>query len=206
MGVDQRALGRSTARQAVRVGAHQVGRRRHRDAARGRRRLDRSDEHRHVAYWESVKVVDRIEEEGERADTTVVREKERFSQRLTLLYADGRIELLSERPAPTKNGDTRDEERTSANGQADLCAPDAGHGDERLDLTRVTQLHLREQLESLVLPPFVRHGQIMSDFSPPNSEHGEKSCALRLPCFRSGLVELCLRAQRLELARGLHDG
>jgi SAM-dependent methyltransferase len=92
-----------------------------------------SDEHRHVAYWESVKVVDRIEEEGERADTTVVREKERFSQRLTLLYADGRIELLSERAAPNKNGDTRDEERTSANGQADLCAPDAGHGDERLD-------------------------------------------------------------------------
>ena len=88
---------------------------------------------RHVAYWESVKVVDRIEEEGERADTTVVREKERFSQRLTLLYADGRIELLSERPAPSKNGVTRDEERTSANGQADLCAPDAGHGDERLD-------------------------------------------------------------------------
>jgi tRNA1(Val) A37 N6-methylase TrmN6 len=92
-----------------------------------------SDGDRHVAYWESVKVVDRIEEEGERADTTVVREKERFSQRLTLLYADGRIELLSERPAATKNGDTRDEERTSANGQADLCAPDAGHGDERLD-------------------------------------------------------------------------
>lgn len=88
---------------------------------------------RHVAYWESVKVVDRIEEEGERPDTTVVREKERFSQRLTLLYADGRIELLSERAAPNKNGDTRDEERTSANGQADLCAPDAGHGDERLD-------------------------------------------------------------------------
>lgn len=92
-----------------------------------------SAEDRHVAYWESVKVVDRIEEEGERADTTVVREKERFSQRLTLLYADGRIELLSELPAPTKNGDTRDEERTSANRQADLCAPDAGHGDERLD-------------------------------------------------------------------------
>lgn len=92
-----------------------------------------SDGDRHVAYWESVKVVDRIEEEGERADTTVVREKERFSQRLTLLYTDGRIELLSERPAPTKNGDTRDEERTSANGEADLCAPDAGHSDERLD-------------------------------------------------------------------------
>lgn len=92
-----------------------------------------SAEDRHVAYWESVKVVDRIEEEGEHADTTVVREKERFSQRLTLLYANGRIELLSERPVPRKNGDTRDEERTSANGQADLCAPDAGHSDERLD-------------------------------------------------------------------------
>jgi hypothetical protein len=92
-----------------------------------------SDGDRHVAYWESVKVVDRIEEEGEGADTTVIREKERFSQRLTLLYADGRIELLAERPAPSKNGDTRDEERTSANGQADVCAPDAGHGDERFD-------------------------------------------------------------------------
>ena len=88
---------------------------------------------RHGAYWERVKVVDRIEEEGEGADTTVIREKERFSQRLTLLYADGRIELLAERPAPSKNGDTRDEERTSANGQADVCAPDAGHGDERFE-------------------------------------------------------------------------
>ena len=56
-----------------------------------------------------------------------------FASRLTLLYANGRIELLSERPVPRKNGDTRDEERTSANGQADLCAPDAGHSDERLD-------------------------------------------------------------------------
>ncbi len=90
-------------------------------------------EDRHVACWESVKVVDRIEEEGEHADTTVIREKERFSQRLTLLYADGRIELLSERADPNKNGDTRDEERTSANGQADLCAPDAGNSDERFD-------------------------------------------------------------------------
>lgn len=88
---------------------------------------------RHVAYWESVKVVDRVEEEGEQADTTVVREKERFSQRLTLLYADGRIALLSERPASTKNGESRDEERTSADGQTDLRTPDAGHCDERLN-------------------------------------------------------------------------
>lgn len=45
---------------------------------------------RHVAYWESVKVVDRIEENGKDENTTVVRERERFSQRLTLLYGDGR--------------------------------------------------------------------------------------------------------------------
>ena len=52
---------------------------------------------RHVANWESVKVVDRSEEEGEDGGNTVIREKERFSQRLTLLYADGRIALLSEK-------------------------------------------------------------------------------------------------------------
>ena len=88
---------------------------------------------RHVAYWESVKVVDRIEEAGEDADTTVVREKERFSQRLTLLYADGRIALLSERPAMSKKGDAHDDECTFADGPADLRAADAGYGDECLD-------------------------------------------------------------------------
>jgi tRNA1(Val) A37 N6-methylase TrmN6 len=88
---------------------------------------------RHVAYWESVKVVDRIEEAGEDADTTVVREKERFSQRLTLLYADGRIALLSERPASSKKGDAQDDECTFADGPADLRAADAGYGDECLD-------------------------------------------------------------------------
>jgi hypothetical protein len=61
-----------------------------------------------------VKVVDRIEETGEAADTTVVREKEQFSQRLTLLYADGRIALLSERPASGKKGDANDDECTFA--------------------------------------------------------------------------------------------
>ena len=44
----------------------------------------------HVAYWESVKVVDRTEEEDD-SGATIIREKERFSQRLTLLYADGRF-------------------------------------------------------------------------------------------------------------------
>src|SRR5260370_21994543 len=52
---------------------------------------------RHVAYWEAIKVVDKTEEEGDDGET-VIREKERFSQRLTLLFADGRIELLSEKP------------------------------------------------------------------------------------------------------------
>jgi hypothetical protein len=51
----------------------------------------------HVAYWESVKVVDRAEEQEGDGEVTIIREKERFSQRLTLLYADGRIALLSEK-------------------------------------------------------------------------------------------------------------
>lgn len=74
----------------------------------------------HVANWESVKVVDRTEEQGEDGESTVIREKERFSQRLTLLYADGRIALLSEK-AP---------EKTSAKEQSDAeCAPEDGKAD-----------------------------------------------------------------------------
>ena len=81
---------------------------------------------RHVAYWESVKVVDRTEEEGENGNGTVIREKERFSQRLTLLYADGRIALLSEKPvstSPTK--EAPNEECASAHGEADLRSADS---------------------------------------------------------------------------------
>lgn len=52
---------------------------------------------RHLSYWESVKVVDRVEEEGE-AGESVIREKQRFSQRLTLLFGTGRYLLLSEKP------------------------------------------------------------------------------------------------------------
>jgi SAM-dependent methyltransferase len=74
---------------------------------------------RHVAYWESVKVVDKREDEEDGA--TVIHERERFSQRLTLLYVDGRIALLSEKAAgqPSRKDDA-DAERASANGQADL--------------------------------------------------------------------------------------
>jgi hypothetical protein len=85
---------------------------------------------RHVAYWESVKVVDKREEEED--GVTVIHEKERFSQRLTLLYADGRIALLSEKPSeiPSRKED-HDAERAPADGQNDLRPPDTGHDDER---------------------------------------------------------------------------
>ena len=76
----------------------------------------------HVAYWESVKVVDRTEEEDD-SGVTIIREKERFSQRLTLLYADGRIALLSER-AGKEAGNA---ERTPADGEADVREADSRH-------------------------------------------------------------------------------
>ena len=76
---------------------------------------------RHVAYWESVKVVDRREEEED--GTTIIHERERFSQRLTLLYADGRIALLSEKASePPARKEESDAECTPAHGQADVCA------------------------------------------------------------------------------------
>jgi hypothetical protein len=74
---------------------------------------------RHLAHWDAVKVSDRTEEEGDDG-STVIREKERFSQRLTLLFADGRFALLSETP---RDKETPDGERTPPDGQADICAP-----------------------------------------------------------------------------------
>lgn len=85
-----------------------------------------SGQDRHVAYWESVKVVDRVEEAGEDGASTVIREKERFSQRLTLIYANGRIALLSEKPrANSSPKESRDEECAPADGQADVRSADA---------------------------------------------------------------------------------
>ena len=49
----------------------------------------------HVARWESVKVTDRFEETGE-DDVTTIRERERFTQCLTLVYADGATAILQE--------------------------------------------------------------------------------------------------------------
>jgi hypothetical protein len=76
----------------------------------------------HVANWETVKVVDKTEEPAEDGEASVIRERERFSQRLTLLYASGRIALLSEKPsekaAAKEQGDAQ---RAPEDGQAHIC-------------------------------------------------------------------------------------
>jgi tRNA1(Val) A37 N6-methylase TrmN6 len=64
---------------------------------------------RHVACWQARKVIDRSEEEDEKGVVTI-REKERFTQALTLIYADGRTAEISE--------ETTDGECTPAPGAA----------------------------------------------------------------------------------------
>lgn len=72
----------------------------------------------HLSYWESVKVRDRVEEET--AKGVEIRERERFSQRLTLLYATGKFLLLSEKPA--RGQEAQDGECSSQNGPPSLPA------------------------------------------------------------------------------------
>jgi hypothetical protein len=48
---------------------------------------------RHIAFWQAVKLVDKTEEEDERGVVTV-REKERFSNELTVVYSTGQIAIL----------------------------------------------------------------------------------------------------------------
>jgi hypothetical protein len=50
---------------------------------------------RHVACWQARKVIDRSEEEDENGVITI-RERERFTQALTLIYADGQTAEISE--------------------------------------------------------------------------------------------------------------
>jgi hypothetical protein len=50
---------------------------------------------RHVACWQTGKTVDRFEETDDN-EVTTIRERERFTQYLTLVYADGRTSDLSE--------------------------------------------------------------------------------------------------------------
>jgi predicted RNA methylase len=81
---------------------------------------------RHLAYWDAVKVSDRIEEE-EDDGKAIIREKERFSHRLTLLYGTGRFALLSE---AAKGKDTPNAECSPANGKTDVHTADQRSLDE----------------------------------------------------------------------------
>ena len=50
------------------------------------------DETRHIAHWQSIKLVDKSEEEED--GKTIIREKERFSNELTLVFCTGEITSL----------------------------------------------------------------------------------------------------------------
>jgi len=52
-----------------------------------------SGDERHISFWQAVKLVDKIEEEDEDG-TITVREKERFSNALTLAFATGQVTTL----------------------------------------------------------------------------------------------------------------
>ena len=49
-------------------------------------------ETRHISHWQSVKLVDKSEEEED--GKTIIREKERFSNELTLVFCTGEIATL----------------------------------------------------------------------------------------------------------------
>jgi hypothetical protein len=52
-----------------------------------------SDDQRHIAFWQAVKVVDKTKEEDDQGVVTV-REKERFSNELTVVYSTGQVAIL----------------------------------------------------------------------------------------------------------------
>jgi hypothetical protein len=52
-----------------------------------------SGDDRHMAFWQAVKVVDKTEEEDDQGVVTV-KEKERFSNELTVVYTTGQVEIL----------------------------------------------------------------------------------------------------------------
>ena len=49
-------------------------------------------EARHIVHWQSVKLIDKSEEEED--GKTIIREKERFSNELTLVFCTGEIASL----------------------------------------------------------------------------------------------------------------
>jgi len=48
---------------------------------------------RHISFWQAVKLTDRVEEEDEQGVITV-KEKERFSNELTVVYSTGQVAIL----------------------------------------------------------------------------------------------------------------
>jgi hypothetical protein len=52
-----------------------------------------SGDQRHISYWQAVKLVDKTEEEDDQGVVTV-REKERFSNELTVVYSTGQVAIL----------------------------------------------------------------------------------------------------------------
>jgi len=56
---------------------------------------------RHIAFWQAVKVVDKTTEEDEQGVITI-REKERFSNELTLVFTTGHVTTLKGAPRPPR--------------------------------------------------------------------------------------------------------
>ena len=52
-----------------------------------------SENQRHISCWQAVKVIDKTEEEDEEGVVTI-REKERFSNELTLVFTTGQVTTL----------------------------------------------------------------------------------------------------------------
>jgi hypothetical protein len=55
------------------------------------------DERRHIAFWRSVKFVDHWEEED--GEATILHDRERFSHELTLIFSDGKTQVLTHEKA-----------------------------------------------------------------------------------------------------------
>jgi hypothetical protein len=75
----------------------------------------------HVARWESIKVTDRFEETDD-AGVVTIRERERFTQSLTLIYSNGTTAVL-------KEGTNTDAGRAPSNGNAAVHEDHTGHDD-----------------------------------------------------------------------------
>jgi hypothetical protein len=52
-----------------------------------------SEDQRHISFWQAVKLVEKTEEEDEQGVVTV-REKERFSNELTVVFSTGQVAIL----------------------------------------------------------------------------------------------------------------